>query len=219
MTETEFHEAPAPAGSELPAAPAPDAPAKREMPGTALLEAAAERARRRGRRGRTCAGIFCVLLIVLTAAALICVKWFPLFRISGGSMAPALTEGQIAAASTTGGIEKGDMIAFYSGSQVLVKRVIALAGDWVDMDESGTVYVNSFALDEPYVTEASLGRCDLQFPCQVPEGCVFVLGDHRSVSIDSRSASVGFVSRERVIGRLIYCIWPADRAGKLTAQR
>ena len=97
----------------------------------------------------------------------------------------------------------------------MVKRVIASAGDWVDIAEDGTVYVNGQELEEPYLIEKALGECNIKLPYQVPESKVFVMGDHRSVSIDSRNTSVGCVSQEQIVGRLVFRLWPLSGLGAI----
>ena len=91
--------------------------------------------------------------------------------------------------------------------------MIARSGEWVDIDEDGYVYVNGTKLDEPYVEDHARGECDITLPYQVPEGRVFVMGDHRSVSVDSRSTSVGCVSDEQIVGRLLVRVWPLKEFG------
>jgi signal peptidase I len=115
----------------------------------------------------------------------------------------------------SGKFNTGDVIAFYYNNKILVKRVIAGPGDWVDIKDDGTVYVNDVELDEPYVVEKALGDCNITLPYQVPESRVFVMGDHRSVSIDSRNTAVGCVSEEQIVGRLVMRLWPFDQFGKI----
>ena len=128
-------------------------------------------------------------------------------------MTPTLDEGNIVLALKDKNVNQGDLAAFYYNNKVLVKRVIATAGDWVSIDESGNVYVNDTFLDEPYVKEKSLGNCDIDFPYQVPDGTVFVLGDHRDVSIDSRTKAMGCISGDEMIGKLWIRIWPLKQFG------
>lgn len=147
-------------------------------------------------------------LVVLTA-----VFFLPVFRIYGHSMTPGLDEGDIVIAVKDSELESGDVIAFYYNNKILVKRVIAGSGDWVDIRENGDVYVNQERLEEPYLQEKALGECDLQLPYQVPDSVFFVMGDHRSVSADSRSTAIGCVPKEQVAGRLMFRIWPLEKAG------
>lgn len=155
------------------------------------------------------------LITVAAVAVLVAVLLLPVLQIYGTSMAPSLTEGNIVVSLKGGQFKTGDVVAFYYNNKVLVKRVIANAGDWVDIDEDGNVFVNNVELDEPYVTEKALGDCNIELPYQVPESRVFVMGDHRSVSIDSRNTAVGCVAEEQIVGKIVYCIWPLDNFGKV----
>ena len=123
-------------------------------------------------------------------------------------MTPVLSDGDIVVSLKSSEFSQGDILVFYYNNKILVKRVIAMAGDWVDIDEDGTVYVNGEALDEPYVQEKALGDCDIELPYQVPDGRLFVMGDHRSVSADSRSTAVGCVASEQIVGKLVFRVWP-----------
>ena len=109
--------------------------------------------------------------------------------------------------------QTGDVVAFYYNNKILVKRVIANSGQWVNIDKAGNVYVDGTMLDEPYITEKALGDCNIKLPYQVPENRVFVMGDHRSVSIDSRNTTVGCVAEEQIVGKLLFCAWPFERLG------
>ena len=157
---------------------------------------------------RTVLSTFNVLIVVAAIAVLLASFILPTFQIYGSSMTPTLHEGDIVIALKNSDMKKGDLIAFYYNNKILVKRVIAAAGEWVDIDENGNVWVNSQPLDEPYVSEKALDDCDLEFPYQVPEGRVFVMGDHRSVSIDSRNSEIGCVSTEQIAGELAFRVWP-----------
>jgi signal peptidase I len=130
-------------------------------------------------------------------------------------MAPTLNDGEVVVSLKSGTFHTGDVIAFYYNNKILVKRVIAGPGDWVDIKDDGTVYVNDVELDEPYVVEKALGDCNITLPYQVPESRVFVMGDHRSVSIDSRNTSVGCVSEEQIVGRLVMRLWPLSQFGEI----
>ena len=128
-------------------------------------------------------------------------------------MTPTMMNNELVICSKWSNYKKGDIIAFYYNNKILLKRVIGLPGDWIDISEDGTVYLNDQKLEEPYVDEKALGECDIKLPYQVPESKIFVMGDHRSTSIDSRSTSVGCVAEEYIIGRVIFRIWPWERIG------
>ena len=150
---------------------------------------------------------------VAALAILIANFLVPAFQIYGNSMTPTLTEGEIVLALKGDDYEIGQLIAFYYNNKILVKRVIAGPGDWVDIDEDGNTYVNNQLLDEPYVSEKSLGDCNIEMPYQVPENRIFVMGDHRSVSVDSRNSSIGCISQEQIAGKLVFRVWPLPKFG------
>ena len=130
-------------------------------------------------------------------------------------MTPTLVNGNLVAAVRYGNYERGDVIAFYYNNKILVKRVIGLPGEWIDIDENGKVTIDGEPLEEPYLEEPALGKCDIELPYQVQDGRYFVMGDHRSVSSDSRSSQVGCVSEEQIVGKLIFRIWPLDEIGTI----
>lgn len=142
---------------------------------------------------------------------------FPMFRIYGESMTPTLNEGDIVISTKPGGYATGDIVAFSFNNKILTKRVIATPGDWVDIDSDGNVSVNGQELDEPYLPEESksLGQCDISLPYQVPESKYFVMGDRRSVSVDSRLQQVGCIPSEQIVGKLDLRIWPLPAFGFL----
>ena len=148
------------------------------------------------------------LVVVAALAVLVATLWMPVLQIYGTSMTPTLAEGQIVVSVKGSEFEQGDLVAFYLGNKLLVKRVIAGPGDFINIKADGTVYVNGRQLDEPYISEKALGECDLEFPFQVPESRYFLMGDHREVSVDSRSSVVGCVAEEQIVGRIALCIWP-----------
>lgn len=153
------------------------------------------------------------LLVVAAVAVLVAVLLLPVLRIYGTSMTPTLTEGDIVLSIKGSSFQTGDVIAFYYNNKILVKRVIAYSGDWVDIDDDGNVFVNGQLIDEPYISEKALGECDIQLPYQVPEARVFVMGDHRSTSVDSRSSAVGCVSEEQIVGKIVFRVWPLKGLG------
>lgn len=155
------------------------------------------------------------LITVAAAAVLAATLLLPVLRIYGTSMTPTLENGDIVAAVKGSKFERGNIIAFWLNNKILVKRVIAQPGEWVDIDEDGNVSVNGEPLEEPYLAEKALGECDIDLPYQVPEGRIFVMGDHRSTSLDSRNSTVGCVAEEQIVGKLMFQIWPIEGFGLL----
>lgn len=149
-----------------------------------------------------------VLTATIAVAVLLATMFLPVMQITGSSMEPTLANGQVVLLWRTSKFKTGDLCGFYYQNKVLIKRVIGTPGDWVDIDENGRVSVNGVLLDEPYVSGYSLGECDIAFPYQVPDNKFFVLGDHRNVSIDSRSTTVGCVDKDLIVGRVILRVWP-----------
>lgn len=148
------------------------------------------------------------LIVVAAVAALIATMVLPVLQITGTSMEPSLNEGDIVLLAKTDKLKTGDLCAFYYSNKILIKRVIAIPGDYIWIESDGTVYLNGEALDEPYITEKSLGECDIEFPYQVPENSYFLMGDHRETSIDSRSTVIGAIHQEQILGKLLCKIWP-----------
>lgn len=179
-----------------------------EIPSVDLLEGELKRTRYNARYRRTLRTTIFSLLLVAAAAVIIAVLLLPVLQISGGSMENTLMEGDMVISLNNGKYQTGDVIGFYYNNVVLIKRVIATSGDWVDIAEDGTVTVNGVVLDEPYVAEKALGDCNIKLPYQVPQGKCFVLGDNRTESIDSRNTAVGCISNDVVLGRLLARIWP-----------
>ena len=155
------------------------------------------------------------LVVVAAFAILVDTLWMPVLQIYGTSMTPTLDEGQIVVSVKGYEFEPGDLVAFYIGNKLLVKRVVANPGDMVDIHEDGTVFVNGKELVEPYVTEKAFGECDLELPYQVPESKYFMLGDHRESSVDSRSSVVGCIAKEQIVGKIVFCVWPLENFGAL----
>lgn len=186
-----------------------------EMPELSQLKAELKRERYQRRYGSVLRSTIYSLVVVAACAILVAVLWMPVLRIYGNSMTPTVSTGEIVVSWKGSSFAQGDLIAMYYANKLLVKRVIAGPGEWVDIDEDGNVFVNEKPLDEPYLVEKALGDCDIELPFQVPEDRYFVMGDHRSTSADSRLASIGPIPAEDVVGRIIFRVWPVERFGPL----
>ncbi len=192
---------------------APETSGKMEIPSIESLreELAREEAKHSFRR--TLWNIAGILVVVAAISALMATRLFVLIKINGDSMKPTLEDGEIVFIRQTKDIEKGDIVGFYYGGRILLKRAIGSAGDDIDIDQDGTVYVNGEKIDEPYLDKKDLGKCELEFPYQVPEGMIFVLGDNRAISIDSRIKSIGCVEKDQIVGKVVVRAWPLPRMG------
>lgn len=184
-----------------------------DRPTREQLDRELDRLRYRRRFSRALRGTIYALITVAAVAVLVAVLLLPVLQIYGTSMAPTLSEGQIVLSVKGSSFETGDVVAFYYNNKILVKRVIAQAGQWVDIDEDGSVYVDSVPVEEPYVTDPAFGECNIELPYQVPEARIFVMGDHRSISIDSRNTAVGCVAEEQLVGKIVFCVWPLSDFG------
>lgn len=157
-----------------------------------------------------------VLVTVAAVAVLVATLVTPVLQITGTSMTPTLHDGQYVLSLKGGTFSRGDVIAFYYNNKILVKRVIAGPGEWVDIDAYGNVTVDGGPLDEPYLTDKALGECDIELPYQVPDGRYFVMGDHRATSVDSRSSTIGCVAEEQVVGKIAFRVWPLNELGPVS---
>ena len=188
----------------------------RLLPTTSQLEAELDRVRYRHTYASVLRSTIYTLITVSAIAVLVAVLLLPVLRIYGSSMNPTLAEKDIVLSLKGSEFKTGDIVAFYYNNKILVKRVIANPGDWVDIDKDGVVYVNNQPLDEPYVSEKAFGDCNITLPYQVPESRIFVMGDNRESSIDSRNTSVGCVAEEQLVGKIVFCVWPFDRFGAIS---
>lgn len=184
-----------------------------DLPSASEVEQELKREQYKIRYRKTLRSTVFALITAAAAAVLVATLWMPVLQIYGSSMTPTLQEGQIVVSVKAEDMKPGDIVAFYYGNKVLIKRYIAGPGSWVDIREDGTILVDGAELQEPYLTAKAFGICDLELPYQVPEGTYFLVGDQRETSVDSRHSSVGCISLEQIVGKIIYRVWPFDVFG------
>ena len=177
------------------------------------LEAELKRVKHQSRFHQLLRSTIYTLLVVAACAVLVAVIFLPVLRIYGSSMAPTLQEGDIVVSIKGTETKAGDIVGVYYGSKLLIKRYIAGPGQWVNIDGDGNVYVDDILLEEPYLEEKALGETNIELPYQVPDNSIFVIGDKRATSIDSRNTSVGCIDKEDIVGKIIFRVWPLDRFG------
>lgn len=184
-----------------------------DFPSAEVVEQELNRERYVRRYRRTLKSTIFALITAAAAAVLVATLWLPVLQIFGSSMTPTLEAGQIVVSVKDSDMEPGDIVAFYYGNKVLIKRYIAGPGTWVDIKEDGTVLLDGEVLEEPYLSAKSFGICDLELPYQVPDGTHFLMGDQRDTSVDSRHSSVGCITNEQIVGKIVYRVWPFEVFG------
>lgn len=184
-----------------------------DLPTTQQLDRERKRLRYKNQYNRTLKSTVAVLVVVAALAVLVAMLWMPVLRIYGSSMVPTLSDGQIVISVKTENFEPGDIAAFYHGNKLLIKRYIAGPAQWVDIDDDGNVSVDGQPLEEPYLTEKAYGQTNIELPYQVPEARYFLMGDNRDVSVDSRNTTVGCISKDQIVGKVVFRIWPLSEFG------
>ena len=178
------------------------------LPTKKQVETERKRYRRQKAYNKALRGTVYVLTIVAAVAVLIATLVLPVLQIEGTSMEPTLSNGDVVLLAKTTRFERGDLCAFTWNNKLLIKRVVGLPGDWIEIDTDGTIYLNGDKLEEPYVEHKALGECDLEFPFQVPQEQYFVIGDMRESSIDSRNTVIGCIPKDQIVGKVFFRVWP-----------
>ena len=191
---------------------------KTALPTIDQIEAERKRYRWHKAYAKALRGTISVLTYMAAVAALIATLVLPVLQIEGTSMEPTLVNGDIVLLVKTKTLGRGDICGFAWNNKILIKRVIGIPGDWIEIDTDGTVYRNGEKLEEPYAQQIAFGECDLEFPFQVPQEEYFVLGDNRNNSEDSRFGAVGNIHKKDIDGRAWLRIWPFDQFGILEHQ-
>lgn len=183
------------------------------LPTRKQVETERKRYRRQKAYNKALRGTIYVLTIVAAVAVLIATLVLPVLQIEGTSMEPTLTNGDIVLLAKTTRFNHGELCAFTWNNKLLVKRVIGLPGDWIEIDTDGTIYLNGEQLEEPYVAQIAFGECDLEFPFQVPQEQYFVVGDMRENSVDSRNSLIGCIPKDQIVGKVFFRVWPFEKIG------
>ncbi|MBR6669911.1 MAG: signal peptidase I [Ruminococcus sp.] len=180
-----------------------------------MIEAEIKRIKRKKNGRKIFRETIFTLIVVAAIAVLAAMLFFPIFRVTGSSMEPSLKSDEIIICLKTSKFETGDIVAFYYNNKILLKRVIGSSGDTIDIDDDGNVFVNGCEIYEPYISKKSKGKCDIEFPYQVPDNRIFVMGDNRETSVDSRSTTVGCIADEYILGKVFFRIWPLNKIDAL----
>ena len=183
---------------------------KASFPSLEEIQQEVTRVKSQGRYHQALRSTVSTIVVVAALAVLVAALLLPVLRVTGTSMQPAFQPGDIIVAYKTDTFHPGDLCCFYYNNKLIVKRVIAMSGDRVEIDEDGRVTVNNLLLEEPYVSEYAFGQCDLDFPFDVPQGALFVMGDNRPVAVDSRSINFGCISAEEMVGKILFRVWPLN---------
>ena len=181
------------------------------LPTKHQIETERKRYRRQKAYNKALRGTVYVLTIVAAVAVLVATLILPVLQIEGTSMEPTLSNGDIVLLTKTPRFDRGQLCGFTWNNKLLIKRVIGLPGDWIEIDTDGTIYLNGEKLEEPYVQRKAFGECDLEFPFQVPQEQYFVVGDMRESSIDSRNSLIGCIPKDQIVGKVFFRVWPFDR--------
>ena len=190
-------------------------PQLNNLPDVEQLEAELKRVNYNTRFRQLLKSTVYTLIVVAALAVLVAVLFMPVLRIYGSSMTPTLNEGEIVVSLKTRNIKPGDVVGVYYGSKLLIKRCMALDNQWVNITEDGDVYVDGEIVEEPYIEKKSHGQCDISMPYQVPENTIFVLGDNRETSVDSRMSTLGCIDKEEVVGKIVFRVWPLNKFGAI----
>lgn len=186
-----------------------------DLPTVEALENELRREKYRRRYTKLLRSTIYALVIVAAVSVLVATLLLPVLQIYGTSMTPGLDEGDIVVSVKGGELSTGDIVAFYYNNRILVKRVIALPGQRVNIDDDGNVYIDNVMLDEPYLAGKAAGQSDIAYPFTVPENTYFVLGDHRETSVDSRNSIIGCISPDEIVGKIVFRVWPLKDFGKV----
>lgn len=179
------------------------------------LKAEIHRVKYKNSFGRLLRSTVYVLIIIVAISSICATLFMPVIEITDSSMKPLLNDDDIVLTVKDNKFKTGDIVAFYHGNKILIKRVIGVESDFVNIDKDGIVYVNGKELKENYVKELKKGDSDIKYPVQVSDGSIFVLSDDRDVLTDSRTLNVGQIKTNDIIGKVIFKVWPLKDIKKI----